>query len=278
MNQKPLPNKLLFKNYNILLSQEPKNTILLELKKQLDDWNKKIIVPSLQPFFDKNYLPNTSIVFSFQRKNRNYPGLAMIRKADGNFLKTDSIKYFSIGQLSRSLSNMPGYISNGNTPQGFFKITGFDTSKNYFIGPTTNIQLSMPHEYSRIKINGDDVDTTWTFEQYKNLLPDNFKNYKPIYGTFYAGKAGRTEIIAHGTTVDPNFYKANSYFPYTPTEGCLATIEIWNNKTGFLETSNQKILANALQKTGGAKGYLIVIEMDDKNLPVTINDLKKYLK
>lgn len=260
------------------LKKEPDNAILFELSNQLKSWNKKVTTPSIKPFFDKNYLPGQMLVISFQQKNRDYPGLAMVRNTDGSFVKNADGKYFSVGQLARSNSNMPGYISNGNTPQGIFRITGFDTSSNYFIGPTTNLQLAMPHEYDGAIIDGKKIDTTWSLQDYKYLLPDNFKNYQPIYGTFYAGKAGRTEIIAHGTTIDIGYYKNNSFYPYTPTAGCLCTKEIWNNKTGMLDISDQLLLAKAVQNTGATKGYLIVVEIDDKKAPVTISDIVSYLK
>lgn len=257
---------------------EPDDAILHELHYQIKNFSKKNIVPSLKTFFAKDYLQGEILVFSFQRKNRNFAGLAMIRKTDGSFVKNDNGSYFAVGQLARSNSNMPGYISNGNTPQGIFKMTGFDTSTNYFIGPTTNIQLAMPHEYNPFIKDGRLIDTTWGIEQYTNLLPDNFKKYEPMFGTFYAGKAGRTEIIAHGTTVDVNYYKSNSFYPYTPTAGCLCTKEIWNNKTGLLDVTDQQKLTQALQNTGITKGYLIVIEIDDKNAPVSLANLLPYLK
>ncbi len=260
------------------LKKDEDNAILFELSNQLKNWHKKINTPSIKTFFDKNYLPGQMLVFSFQRKDRNYPGLAMVRNTDGSFAKNANEKYFSVGQLARSNSNMPGYISNGNTPQGIFRITGFDTSSNYFIGPTTNLQLAMPHEYNSIIIDGKKIDSTWSLQDYKNLLPNNFKNYQPIYGTFYAGKAGRTEIIAHGTTIDIAYYKNNSFYPYTPTAGCLCTKEIWNNKTGLLDTSDQQILAKAVQNTSATKGYLIVVEIDDKKSAVTLADILSYLK
>jgi hypothetical protein len=259
------------------LSKDQDNAILFELSNQLKNWNKKILTPSLKTFFDKNYLLGQVLVFSFQRKDRNYPGLVMVRSVDGNFIKNEDGKYFAVGQLARSSSNMPGYITNGNTPQGIFRITGFDTSNNYFIGSTTNIQLALPHEYNRSIVDGRVADSTWSLEMYKNLLPDNFKNYQPMYGTFYAGKAGRTEIIAHGTTIDVNYYKGNTFYPYTPTAGCLCTKEIWNNKTGLLDVSDQLLLAQAVQKAGGANGYLIMIEIDDKKAPVTLADMILFI-
>jgi hypothetical protein len=270
--------KMMLLQTETALKIDSDNAILFELSNQLKNWDKKNITPSIKTFFDENYLPGQMLVFSFQRKNRNYPGLAMVRNMDGNFIKNTDGKYFTVGQLARSNSNMPGYISNGNTPQGIFRITGFDTSNNYFIGPTTNLQLGMPHEYDGIVIDGKKIDTTWSLQDYKNLLPDNFKNYQPIYGTFYAGKAGRTEIIAHGTTIDIAYYKNSSFYPYTPTAGCLCTKEIWNNKTGILDTSDQLLLAKAVQNTGATKGYLIVVEIDDKKGSVILGDILAYIK
>jgi len=261
-----------------LLAQSPDNAILFELSEQLKNYNKKIITPSIKTFFAKDYLPGEVLVFSFQRRDRNYPGLAMVRNTTGNFIKKDDGNYFAVGQLARSASNMPGYITNGNTPQGFFKMNGFDTSNSFFIGPTTNIQLSMPHEYHPFVVDNKLIDTTWSLQQYKDLLPENFKNYHPIYGTFYAGKAGRTEIIAHGTTIDTSFYINQSYAPYTPSAGCLCTKEIWNNKTGLLQSSDQLLLTQAIQKGGGPYGYLIVVEIDDKKAAVKLSDILSYLK
>ena len=260
------------------LQTDPDNAILFELSQQLKNYGKIIATPSIKTFFAKDYLPGQVLVFSFQRKDRNYTGLTLVRNADGNFIKNADSTCFAVGQLARSASNMPGYITNGNTPQGFFKMNGFDTSNSFFIGTTTNIQLSMPHEYHPYVVANKLIDTTWSLQQYKDLLPGNFKNYHPIYGTFYAGKAGRTEIIAHGTTIDTSFYSNQLYAPYTPSAGCLCTKEIWNSKTGYLQTSDQLLLTQAIQKAGGPYGYLIVIELDEKKAAVKLADVISYLK
>ena len=272
--------KLMLQQATAMLAKDAENAILYEVSEQIKNYDKKNITPSLKTFFNKNYLPGQVVVISIQRKNRNYPGLALVRNSDGNFIKKPDENFFSIGQLARSAGNMPGYITNGNTPQGIFRMDGFDTSKSFFIGPTTNVQLTMPYEFKATHFYQDSslIDTVWNIKNYKSLLPDNFKNYKPIYGSFYAGKAGRTEIIAHGTTLDPAFYSSKIYAPYTPTAGCLCTKEIWNNKTGFLQTSDQLLLTQAIKNAGGANGYLIVIEIDDKKTPVTISDVNSYLK
>lgn len=228
-----------------------------------------------QPFFEK-----AKVVFSFQRKNRNYPGLAVIRDSAGKFAEDAYGNIFSVPQLARSISNLPGYISNGNTPQGIFRMHGFGMSKSIFIGPTANIQLTMPGETSLQHFFNDStiIDSVWTNDWYKKLLPNSWNAYIPFYESFFAGMAGRTEIIAHGTTVDPSYYKGTTYYPLTPTLGCLCTKELWSETDGKRLQSDQQKLVNALEKAGGADGYYIVVELDDQQKPVSIEELLPYLK
>lgn len=272
--------KIMLQQTTALLAKDAENAIVYEVSEQIKNYGKKNITPPFKTFFNKDYLPGQVLVISIQRKDRNYPGLAVVRNSGGNFIKNTDGNFFSVGQLALSAGNMPGYITNGNTPQGIFRMDGFDTSKSFFIGPTTNVQLTMPFEYKASHFFKDSslTDSVWELANYRKLLPDNFKNYNPLYGSFYAGKAGRTEIIAHGTTLDTAFYAAKIYSPYTPTAGCLCTKEIWNNKTGFLQISDQLLLTQAIKNAGGAKGYLIVIEIDDKKSPVTIADVISFLK
>lgn len=237
---------------------------------------------NLSLFFSglKSAVPGHILLISFQRKNRNYPGMAVIRDRNGNFIKNEKGEFFSVPQLARSHSNLPFYLTNGNTPQGFFRMNGFDISKSMAIGPTSNIQLMMPYETGpRNFLNDPSIeDSTWTEELYKKLLPENLKDYLPLYESFYAGKAGRTEIIAHGTTVNTEYYKGRPWYPFTPTEGCLCTKEIWSTADGKRLESDQQKLVNALKAAGGAYGYCLVIEIDDQQKPVTINEISAYLK
>jgi hypothetical protein len=204
----------------------------------------------------------------------------IVRDSAGNFVKDAYGNVFSVPQLARSISNLPGYISNGNTPQGIFRMYGTDVSKSIFIGPTANIQLTMPFETGIQHFMNDSAitDSVWTEDWYKKLLPASWKNYFPFYETYYAGKAGRTEIIAHGTTVDPSYYRGQIYYPLTPTLGCLCTKEIWNEEDGTRKQSDQQKLIDALEKAGGADGYYIVIELNDEQRAVDINDILPLLK
>lgn len=261
-------------------STDPGNPFFNELLYKLMAVEGKEPSPYLYEFLETKYLPGNTLLISFQRKNRNYPGLVMIRDANGNFIKDVYGNYFAVPQLARSISTLPGYLTNGNTPEGIFRMDGFDHSKGVFIGPTANIQLTMPFEFKASHFYKDNTigDSAWEITRYKKLLPENFRNYFPMLQSYYAGKAGRTEIIAHGTTIDPGYYRSLPCYPLTPTQGCLCTKEIWDETTGKLVESDQLKLYDAIVKAGGPHGYAIVINIDDKQEPVTIDDILPFLK
>ena len=256
-----------------------KNPVLFMLSTRLKsaDVNQQPVHEVLKDIVSKNFLPGQIVMYSFQRKNRDYPGMVLIRNADGNFVRDSSGNLFHLPQLARSISNLPGYLRNGNTPQGIFKMFGFGVSMSNFIGPTANVQMGMPVELSIQKFFDDStiLDSAWTIDWYQKLIPKKLQSYLPLYDSYYAGLAGRSEIIAHGTTIEPDYYAGKPYFPLTPTQGCLCTKEIWNGKR--LESDQQK-LVNGLLEVGGANGYCVVIEIDDKQAPVAIKDLLPYLK
>jgi hypothetical protein len=236
----------------------------------------KLLFPQL---LSANFLPGNTVVFSFQRNNRDYPGIAIVRAPNGNFMRDDS-GIISVPQLARSITALPFYLTNGNTPQGIFKMDGMEVSSLEYIGPTTNIQLRVPYETSvRDFLNDSTIrDTVWKLNKYKNLLPSNCRNYIPLYEAYYAGKIGRTEIIAHGTTVNTSYYNGKSYYPFTPTEGCLCTQEEWSSEDGLRIKSGQQKLVDAIKKSGKIIGYYVVINIDDQQKPVSIEEILPYLK
>jgi len=251
-----------------------------ELLQQFSKPCKKNIPQNLAPLLKKNWLPGNPIVYSIQRKNRSYPGIVIVRDSNGVFIKNDTGNIFFVQQLARSITNMPSYLTNGNTPQGIFRMLGFAVSKSPALGPTQNIQLTMPLETTIQQFLKDSsiTDSVWTPELYEQLLPASLKKYHPLFQSYYASAIGRTEIIAHGTTVNPAYYKGETYYPYTPTQGCLCTKEIWSEADGKRLISDQQKLVDAVKKAGGPDGYLIVIEIDDQQKPVGINEILPYLK
>jgi hypothetical protein len=247
---------------------------LLVLKKEQTE-----LYQLLQPTF----LPGRVVVYSFQRPDRNYPGLVLVRNAKGQFIKTGN-QFFAVPQLARSISNLPGYITNGNTPTGIMRMKGFGISKNTWIGPSENLQLSLPgeldntHFFNDSTLNGMGDSLNISMDLYKKLLPQALSNSWQLHLAFWAGRCGRTEIIAHGTTINPDYYKGTPYYPQTPTMGCLCTRESWDSLTGKRMYSDQQKLVNAVKQAGGADGYFVVVELNDVKKPVTLTDVLPYLK
>jgi hypothetical protein len=228
-------------------------------------------VPTLTPPLEDllGLLPGKVVVFSFQRSNRDYPGLAVVRRADGTFIKNKDSTFFSVPQLARSVTDLPYYVRNGNSPQGIYRMDGFGFSHNQFLGPTLNIQMRMPYEVTPARFFRDEsiTDTSWYLDAYKNLLPPSWREDFAMQGAFYAGRIGRREVIAHGTTIDPDYFKGSVWYPQTPSLGCLCTKELWD-ADGKRIYSDQQQLVDALDSAGGAEGYLVVVELDDWPGPV----------
>lgn len=274
-----------------LLASDPsyKNEILKLLKSKdvvEDPWMNQLFhhltenvkFLSILPFLKSDYLPGNVLMVSIQRKNRDYPGLVLVRDKNGKFVRNDDGSYFSVPQIARSLSGLPGYLTNGNTPEGIMRMDGYGISKAGAIGPTTNVQITLPFEYDNKHFFKDSLVTENILAHYKELLPKAFKNHAPMFESFYAGKAGRHEIIAHGTTVKPKYYQHKPYFPFTPTLGCLCTNESWDDESGMRKESDQLKLVHAVESAGGPEGYVIVININDDKKAVEYDEILPLLK
>ncbi len=266
-------------NKSDLLTQSDSSIICL-LQLRLQEQNKMAIQLILPELLSDKFLSNNTVVFSFQRKNRDYAGITIVRDPAGNFIKNNDSTIFSVPQLARSITNLPAYLTYGNTPQGIFKMNGFDSSTAEYIGPTRDIQLRMPFEISVGDFLKDSTikDATWTKDLYENLLPADCKNYLPLYETYYAGMAGRTEIIAHGSTIDPGYYIEKPYYPNIPSEGCLSANETWRDTDGRRLQSDQQKLIDAIKRAGNSNGYYVVIEIDDQQKLVSIEEILPFIK
>jgi hypothetical protein len=118
--------------------------------------------------------------------------------------------------------------------------------------------MSMPFEISNDSFFN--FKTTDTYLAYQKLLYP-FSANEHLWQSFYAGKLGRSEIIAHGTTINPQYYSKEKFYPNTPSLGCLCSPELWNKK-GIRTYSAQQQWIDALQKAGGGNRYLLVVEID----------------
>lgn len=260
--------------------------ILTELEKHINLHSKEIKAPTpdLASLFRHNRNAKRKVIYSLQRWDRNYPGLALVQYADGRFARHPDGRLMIFEQLARSASDLPYFITNGSTPQGVYSINGIAVSKNQLIGPTPNFQLTMPFEgrwqqYFQLQPDTIPWDSSRNVEQlYQQLLPPQWSQYLPMQQAFYAGRIGRTEIIAHGTTINPEYFKDQPYYPMTPTMGCLCAKELWNISNGRLLISEQYNLVSTFSATPGSKGYLFVINLNNQPKPVTRADIEGIVR
>lgn len=253
------------------------DAILKQLYRFLGECSGHIVPerPDMADLFSHAIDNNHPVLFSVQRKNRGYPGLLIIRNSDGRFLREQDGNLWTIPHFTQSAADLPTYITNGNSPQGVYVIRGSGNSGNVFIGPTPTLQLQIPYEapVRDFFAHRNIEDDSWNDLVYRSLLPDSWINYPPIYDTFYAGKAGRNEIIAHGTTINPEYYRDEQYYPFTPSLGCMTALELWDPFTGVCLYSDQIKLMNAYNSVGSGGGYLILVELDDEKRPVQLIDI-----
>ncbi len=256
------------------------NPILSELYKYLTLHQSftELALPDLNQLFLHQQSQQLVTIYSFQKWNRDYPGLAALQQSNGHFLRDSLGQILLINQLARAGSNLPYFITNGNTPQGIYSITGTEVSKNLFIGPTPNLQLLMPFEADTAYWHMGYDSTKDALANYLGLLPKDWANYEPMQESFYAGKSGRSEILAHGTTIDPEYFKGFPFYPISPTLGCLCAKEIWNIFNGRLQESHQLQLANGLMQQKKQKGLLIVINIDNQASPVQASKIREVLE
>lgn len=255
------------------------NNILVELYKYLLNHQSftQLALPDLNQLFLHQQSRQLVTIYSFQKWNRDYPGLAALQQSNGHFLRDSMGQILLIEQLARAGSNLPYFITNGNTPQGVYSITGTEVSKNLFIGPTPNLQLLMPFEADSAYWHMGYDSSKDALANYKGLLPKEWANYEPMQESFYAGKAGRSEILAHGTTIDPEYFKGFPFYPISPTLGCLCAKELWNIFNGRLQESRQLQLANGLMQQKNQKGLLMVINIDNQASPVDASKIREQL-
>jgi hypothetical protein len=250
--------------------------------------------PPLSDLFASPLRPGYPVVFSVQRAGRPAQGLALVRAADGRFLREADGRLFAIPQLARALSNLPGTITLGNTPQGVFTVRGAGTAENPWIGPTPFLESKLPVEAGIAEFLhevGDQViapgDKTanlqgWDESRYAVLLAPTWRDYEPIKEAWLAGRAGRNEILMHGTVVNPDYYRGDPYYPGTPSAGCLVADETWDRDSGRLVCSNQLRLAQAFARATGSKdavpqGFLVVVDLPQGVGPVDIEELMPHI-
>ena len=247
--------------------------IIQALKNQFQSEYHPISYADVVRLMNYNKTKNSKFLYSIQHKDRNKVGKVFVQSENG-FLVKENNKVVLIDQLARSATNLPMYITNGNTPVGLFKIDSLHKSENLFIGPTLSFVTFLPFE-CEASLFYDSSTTNFTLEKYLNFFPKELQSNTLLQQTFWAGKAGRSEIHFHGTTIDENLYSGKEFYPQTPSMGCLCSNETWDNDGNLIESGQQK-LADAWLKTPGESGFAYVLELLESDWNELENNLNKF--
>ncbi len=217
--------------------------------------------------------PGFPVVYSLQRSDRRYFGVAIVRAANGRFVRNADGSLFRVAQLAMAITNLPGTITNGNTPQGVFTVVGAGTATNRWIGPTPYLESKVPMEATIAEFEHAPALGEWSEDRYDTFLPAGWRGYFPIKEAWLAGLAGRNEMLMHGTTINSDYYRGTSYYPGTPSAGCMVSMEYWNKIDGVMLQSDQLSLVKAFTRDGLDQGYLVVVELDDRAAAVTLDEV-----
>jgi len=229
------------------------------------------VPPPLPELLAAPLRPGFPAIVSLQRPGRQQMGLALVRAADGRFVRDASGQLFTSPQLALARTGLPGTLTNGNTPQGVFTLVGAGTATNPNIGPTPYLHTKLPIEATVAEFEHGDTAGEWSEAVYDSYLPASWRGVSPLKEAWLAGRAGRDELLVHGTTINPAYYAGASWFPGTPQQGCMISNEDWDPATGRLLASRQLTLAQtyaAASSRADLAGYLMVVELPGEG-PVT---------
>src|SRR5258708_21881606 len=62
------------------------------------------------------------MIYSFQRWDRDYAGLAIVQNTDGSFVRDGQGRLQAFHHLASAGPSLPYFLTNGNTPQGVYSI------------------------------------------------------------------------------------------------------------------------------------------------------------
>jgi hypothetical protein len=253
------------KDVDYLLKTKFKNNdkpILQALRNQFLTSYKPISFKELKKLIEFNFDKKSKFLYSIQHQNRDKIGRVFIQNVDGKLARKEG-KVIVISQLARSATNLPVYITNGNTPIGVYRINNLSISDNLFIGPTKSFAAYLPFECLPA-LFFNDSSKEFSLYNYLSFFPKEIRKNLSLQQSYWAGKAGRSEIYFHGTTIDQNLYIGKEFYGQTPSLGCLCTSEVWNNE-GKLISSDQQKLVDTWMRSGDEKGFAYVLELKDSD-------------
>lgn len=223
--------------------------------------------PDITTYMNGEYVKSVKI-FMFCRSNRLYPCLMVMKNVHGEAVRMEDGTLWSNPSLASSAKGLPSYSRNGNTPQGIHTIDS--------VMPSADAQMSFG-KFRRLILNFIPKSTNEVLM--KSLLPASSQESDWWRSAVVSRDMGRNLLRIHGTG-KINVDKQTPYYPFMRTSGCIAQREntyegvTFKDQRNLLDSVMKAMdLAATYENETHAKGILYLMEIDDKNAPVTLEDL-----
>ncbi len=223
--------------------------------------------PDVTTYMNGEYLKSVKI-FKFCRTNRLYPCLMVMKDVNGQPVREENGDLWVHPSLASSARGLPSYTRNGSTPTGVLTIDS--------VMPVADQQISFGKN-RRMILNF--VPAAKNEALLKSLLPESSHDKDWWKASTVARDIGRNLFRIHGTgkiNTDPT----TPYFPFMRTSGCIAQRE---NTYSGVTFNDQRDLLDMIMKSMEfeatfaneikVKGIIYIIELNDKNAPVSREDL-----
>jgi len=218
----------------------------------------------------------------FCRPNRDVLCTTVLKDRQGQWVKENG-EIWSVPLLLQSVHRLPWSFTNGQTPQGLYRMEGLipdptrpqdnpipTVAEFLAYGQYPLIQLFFPTEKGQREfLPNQKGPFTGTLAQYQALWPPSWQTHAPITQSYGAGRQGRTLLRIHGSGLATNHFGGwRGPQGWLPTLGCLAARETY-------EDSPQHDMPRLLQQLAGDRftGYVVVVEVPGPDTPVAIADL-----
>lgn len=229
-------------------------------------------LPPLPDLLNWQIAPDQMHAYVLCPRDRTALCRLLVKDRSGEFVPQADGTPWSVPLLRRSLHGLRWNLTRGDTPQGIYRIEGVrspsaETFRAY--GQFPRVNLYVPHEAGVREFLPGQPGTVGAIAQYRALLPPSWRNYFPIYQSYWAGRIGRGLFRIHGSGEDPAFFANSARFlhsyGWSPAIGCLSALELYDESGNLQQADMPTILQVLTQSSGAASaseivGYLVVVE------------------
>lgn len=245
-------------------------------------------MPPLKDLLNWTIAPRQLQLYVLCRSNRDVLCQAILKDRDGQLVRNDDGKLWSVPLLLKSIHDLNWNFVRGQTPQGVYRVEGIvpQPDDEFFraYGRFSLVKLFVPFEPGAKQfLPGKSGAFNGNLNDYQTLLPPSWRNYWAVQQSYWAGKIGRSDFRIHGTGEAPDFFSNKGSkpdtFSWNPTIGCLSALELYNEKGQLVEAHMPKLLGG-LRMVAGSNfaGYMVVIEVPGQSEePISLQEIDTAL-